>query len=292
MTLEELAKKTKNELLSLARELKIKNRSKMTKEQLIESLNTVQTKVKAKNETSIQAEVEAKKITLKQPPEPIYSVGLSTQETYRTEPLEEVRFPLPSSYNETKIALLIRDPYWLYAYWDLSRETKEQMKKDYGAWERAPLTLRVWVEQETGGSEPVFFDASVHSSTNNWYLNVHPNRRYTAELGYFSPMGKFICLARSNTVTTPRATVSEVIDEEWMIIEEDFRRLYRLAGDPQSGSVELAESLLKRLEQEKMLIESSSTQSQFVIEKLKEELRKMTEQKEQLAAENRQLKNK
>ncbi|HNX75066.1 MAG TPA: SH3 domain-containing protein [Candidatus Rifleibacterium sp.] len=47
-----------------------------------------------------------------------------------------------------------------------------------------------------------------------------------------------------------------------------------------------------RLEQEKMLIESSSTQSQFVIEKLKEELRKMTEQKEQLAAENRQLKNK
>ena len=49
---------------------------------------------------------------------------------------------------------------------------------------------------------------------------------------------------------------------------------------------------IARLEQEKMLIESSSTQSQFVIEKLKEELRKMTEQKEQLAAENRQLKNK
>ena len=88
MTLEELAKKTKNELLSLARELKIKNRSKMTKEQLIESLNTVQTKVKAKMKL-IQAEV-SQEDHLKQPPEP---VGLSTQETYRTELLEEARFP-------------------------------------------------------------------------------------------------------------------------------------------------------------------------------------------------------
>lgn len=253
MTLEELAKKTKEELLSLARELKIRNRSKMTKKQLIESLNTVQQQTEAKanadNEAFLKAEAKAGAAT-KQPPQPIYSTGLSAPETHGAERLEEIRFPLPSSYNETKITLLIRDPYWLYAYWDMSRETKEQMKKDYGDWEKAPLHLCVWEEQESGDVEPVFFDVSVHISTNNWYLNVHPNRRYTAELGYFSPSGEFIRLARSNTVITPRATVSEVIDEEWMIIEEDFRRLYRLAGDPQAGSAELAESLLKRLEQE------------------------------------------
>ena len=34
MTLEDLAKKTKEELLTLAREMKIKNRSKMTKNEL------------------------------------------------------------------------------------------------------------------------------------------------------------------------------------------------------------------------------------------------------------------
>ena len=57
-------------------------------------------------------------------------------------------------------------------------------------------------------------------------------------------------LARSNTVITPRATISEVVDEEWMIVEADFRRLYQLAGDPQAGSVELAEAVLRRLERE------------------------------------------
>ncbi len=254
MTLEELAKKTKEELLSLARELKIKNRSKMTKKQLIESLNAVQLQTEAETnankEALVKAEVEAKAAAAKQRPQPIYTTGVSTQETYGTEPLEEVRFPLPSSYNETKITLLIRDPYWLYAYWDLCRVSKERIKKEYGDWEQAPLTLRIWEEQASGNGEPVFFNVSVHTYTNNWYLNVHPNRCYTAELGYLSPTGEFISLARSNTVTTPRATASEVIDEEWMIIEEDFRRLYRLAGDPQAGSVEMAESLLKRLEQE------------------------------------------
>ena len=253
MTLEELAKKTREELLALARELKIRNRSKMTKKQLIESLNMVQqqAEAKAKTESEPFAKTEEKvEAAAGQPPQPIHTTALSAQETRGTERFAEARFPLPASYNETKVTLLICDPYWLYAYWDLSRETKEQMKRDYGDWEKAPLRLRLWEEQASGCGEPVFFDTSLHTSTNNWYLNVRPHRRYTAELGYLSPAGEFISLARSNTVTTPRATPSEVFDEEWMSIEEDFRRLYRLAGDPQAGSAELAESLLKRLTQE------------------------------------------
>ena len=30
---------------------------------------------------------------------------------------------LPYSYNETKLVLLVRDPYWAYSYWDFSGET-------------------------------------------------------------------------------------------------------------------------------------------------------------------------
>lgn len=47
---------------------------------------------------------------------------------------------------------------------------------------------------------------------------------------------------------------------------------------------------IARLEQEKMLVESGSSQSQFTIDKLKEELRQMTAIKEQLEAEVRELK--
>ncbi|HHW12045.1 MAG TPA: DUF4912 domain-containing protein [Firmicutes bacterium] len=243
MTREELAKKTREELLSLARKLKIKNRSRMKKDELIESLNLVF----KQNQTT--AEAHAKAAAEKKTPEPVYTTGLSPQ-TYPPPPGEEPRFPLPSSYNETSITLLIRDPFWLYTYWDFSREVKENLEKMFGDWQRTPLSLRVWEEQESGGMEPGFFNVPVNPVTGHWYLNVQPNRRYTVELGYIAPSGEFVALARSNTVVTPRATVSEVIDEEWMLVEEDFRRLYQLAGDPQAGSVELAESLLKRLERE------------------------------------------
>lgn len=247
MTREELAKMTKGDLLALARDFKIKNRSKMTKTELIDSLHTVYLLNKVNAET--KTETKAKACTGKTPPEPVYTTGLS-HDTYALERSEEVRFPLPSSYNETAITLLVRDPFWLYVYWDLHREIKENLNRDFGAWERAPISLKVWEEQESGGIEPGYFNVAINPAIGHWYINVQPNRRYTVELGYFSSSGDFITLALSNTVITPRATVSEIVDEEWMCIEEDFRRLYHLAGDPQAGSVELAESLRQRLERQ------------------------------------------
>ena len=127
----------------------------------------------------------------------------------------------------------------------LAGRSRRIWKKSSGHGNRTPLSLKVWEEQESGGIEPGFFNVSVNPATGHWYINVQPNHQYTVELGYFTPSGEFVILARSNTVITPRATISEVIDEEWMIIEEDFRRLYRLAGDPQAGSVELAEAALR-----------------------------------------------
>lgn len=243
MTQEELAKMTREELLSLAREFKIKNRSRMKKNELIASLNLVY----QQNKTT--AEAHAKAAAAQKPPEPVYTTGLAPA-TYPPQQSAETRFPLPSTYNETIVTLLIRDPFWLYAYWDFSREVKAELEKMFGAWQRTPLSLKVWEAQESSGLEPGFFNVSVNPATGHWYINVQPNHQYTVELGYFTPSGEFMALARSNTVVTPRATASELVDAEWMVVEEDFRRLYQLAGDPQAGSVELAEAFLKKLERE------------------------------------------
>ena len=241
MTQKDLVKVSKEELLSLARENQIKNRSKMTKAELIASLRAI----------TIQATKPIIVTETDKPPEPIYTTGIIEEENLCEERVEEEEYTLPLSYNQTKIILLVRDPYWLYTYWDLCNEVKEKLKTEYGDWERAPLGLKVCGEKESGGGQPEFFNISVSPHTNNWYINVKPNQRYSVHLGYFSPSGEFITLARSNTVVTPRDCMSEVIDEEWMIIEEDFRRLYRLAGGaPAAGSVEIVESLLKRLERE------------------------------------------
>ncbi|NLM37702.1 MAG: hypothetical protein GX202_06215, partial [Firmicutes bacterium] len=106
MTREELAKMGREELLALAGKLKIKNRSRMKKDELIDSLNLVL------QQDQTTAEAHAKAAEQKRPPEPVYTTGLSP-EAPPPQPAEEPRFPLPSSYNETVITLLIRDPFWL-----------------------------------------------------------------------------------------------------------------------------------------------------------------------------------
>lgn len=245
MTQQDLAGKSKAELLALAKEMKIKNRSRMTKEELIESLTAITQETKAATGTQAPEQPPVR------PPEPIYTTGLIQEEQYCTERIEEKVYQLPPYYNETRITLLVRDPYWLYTYWDLDAGIKAALIKDYGNWDHVPLSLRVRKEPESGGGQPEFFNIPVSPQANNWYINVQPNRKYIVDLGYYSPSGEFITLASSNAVVTPRDCMSEVIDEEWMIIEEDFLRLYRLAGGgPAAGSVELVESLLKRLERE------------------------------------------
>jgi hypothetical protein len=191
------------------------------------------------------------------PPDPStpLSAVMETKTITRQERLEESGFELPPSYNETAVVLLVRDPYWIYAYWDFREELKAELSRTFAGWEKVPLTLRVYnlSRRQPGTGEPEFFDISINHLANNWYINVgEPDKEYQVDLGYYTLDGKFHTLARSNKVTTPRDSVSPVIDEEWMIVEEKFRRLYRLASGAGWGesSVELVESLIKRLERE------------------------------------------
>lgn len=242
MTEQELSKMSKEELLVLAREKNLKYRSKMTKEELIKKL-------------TYDITLPQNRMTEPSDPShpPVFITKVETVE--RQKHVEEGAFELPPSYNQTQIVLLVRDPYWIYAYWDFRSEIKERLSASHGGWEKVPLSLRVYnySRKKTGTNEPEYFDISINHAANNWYIHVGgPNQLYQVDLGYYSPTGEFITLARSNQVTTPRDGISEVVDEEWMIVEEDFRRLYRLAGGGVLGesSIEIVESLLKRLERE------------------------------------------
>src|SRR5438093_705262 len=68
----------------------------------------------------------------------------------------------------------------------------------------------------TSGSESTVRDTPIHAGCNNWYIDVaNPPKSYRVDIGYLSPRGRFYVLARSNVVSTPRAGVSAVIDENW-----------------------------------------------------------------------------
>lgn len=154
---------------------------------------------------------------------------------------------LPHHYGDNQIYLLIRDPYWIYAYWEIQRDHQERNLAQLGGnWEAVVSVLRVYDITESK-PPPSYFDVVLKNMATSWYLNVQPNRSYYVEIGLLHRDGRFICLARSNEVTMPRAGMSDIIDEQWMSI--DFDKMYSLSGGFQVGksSAELRKLMEERL---------------------------------------------
>ena len=115
---------------------------------------------------------------------------------------EEERFLFPETYGVNRVRLLVRDPEWIFAYWDVSPSTMKDLGKSLG--ERAlalsRLTLRV-IDPVSGGSSDILLPPGARW----WYVRTDSARRtYRAELGVILPSGEFRRLAESNTVVTPR----------------------------------------------------------------------------------------
>jgi hypothetical protein len=104
--------------------------------------------------------------------------------------------PILQRYNETRAVLMVRDPHWAFAYWDVEDAQAARARKDAGF---EQLVLRVQDLQPTSS-----FDIPIQWSDSSWYIYL-PNQDadYLLELGYLAS-GKFRLLARSNVVHTPR----------------------------------------------------------------------------------------
>lgn len=125
---------------------------------------------------------------------------------------EEERFLFPASYGIDKVRLLIKDPEWLFAHWDVDPRSFQALRQAHG--ERvvalARLTLRVH-DPLSGGGSVVLLPIGARS----WYVRADEARRsYRAELGVTLPSGAFHRLAESNTVVMPRRTASDVAANE------------------------------------------------------------------------------
>ncbi len=115
---------------------------------------------------------------------------------------EEERFLFPETYGLNRIRLLVRDPEWIFAYWDVSPEAMKDLGRRLG--ERAlalsRLTLRV-LDPVSGASSDILLPLGARW----WYVRTDSARRaYRAEIGVTLPSGEFHRLAESNTVVTPR----------------------------------------------------------------------------------------
>ncbi|MGE0453796.1 MAG: DUF4912 domain-containing protein [Vicinamibacteria bacterium] len=115
---------------------------------------------------------------------------------------EEERFVFPESYASDRVRLLVKDPEWLFAHWDVSPASWGALRRELGdrAFALSRLTLKL-DDPANGALSVVLLPAGARS----WYLRTKAaHRSYRAELGLTLPTGEFRALAASNVVVTPR----------------------------------------------------------------------------------------
>jgi uncharacterized protein len=130
---------------------------------------------------------------------------------------------LPLRYDRTAVALMARDPYWLYAYWEINSASLKAIKRKLGPrFKKSVYTLRMrdWTGDGTGTEAKRWFDIDVTPSAQSHYINLESdNVSYRADLGLRAPGGIFYSLARSNVVSTPCANVSDRCETTWMNVK-------------------------------------------------------------------------
>lgn len=138
---------------------------------------------------------------------------------------------LPSEYGQDKIVLQVRDPRWIHAYWEVCHQTIEKLRNELrDDFYKAKRILRVYDVSHIifdGKNAHRFFDIHIDERADSWYVDTNgPGRSWCVDLGLLLPSGRFILIVRSNIVSTPLDGPSWITDEEWMVPEDMFSRLY------------------------------------------------------------------
>lgn len=129
----------------------------------------------------------------------------------------EAETELPEAYGTRKLFITARDPHWLYANWDL---THDQQSKLNARSAEGHLILRVYLNKIEG--HPVY-EIHVHPESRHWFAHVErAGYAYTAELGYYSAVGRWTRVASSSATVTPPDSVSENGEAEFATIPFEF----------------------------------------------------------------------
>jgi hypothetical protein len=151
---------------------------------------------------------------------------------------------------QDRLVVMVRDPYWLHAYWELAPRSIDRAQAAMGQrWHGAQPVLRLFRMQPDSAALHER-DITIHGGVRNWYVDVQdPPADYRLEIGYLAEDGSFYCLARSNEVSTPPAGTSDAVDENWKAVAENADRIFAMSGgySAQGASRELQELLEERL---------------------------------------------
>ncbi len=234
----ELVKHTRRELYAMARAYDMLGRSKMSKDELIEALARVSAKKVMPSLKPTKRRMSRKRkrrrVSVRTAGTAAHNGKTSSTALVRrpAEPVAPAPAPLPpyidrgpelpASYNGDKLEAMVRDPNWIYAYWDLNEDSRAKFSHLAigGAWVLRVHNLTV----------PNHVDIPILLEGGNWYLPVVADTEYQVEMGVLDAEGDFHAAVTSRRVKTPPVGISDVADEKWMVLEEELARLMELSG--------------------------------------------------------------
>ncbi|MBE9212617.1 DUF4912 domain-containing protein [Plectonema cf. radiosum LEGE 06105] len=213
-----LEEMTLRQLRKVASEYSVSRYSRMRKSQLLAAVREAESKkISRQAERSLEAQetVEAAKFELGQEDRTGGTLAL----------VDEGLADLPAGYGESRIVLMPRDPQWAYAYWDISNEHKEDLRRQGGQ----QLALRIYDVTDIN-----LDNQSAHSLqeypcdelAREWYLPIPvSDRDYIIDIGYRCGDGRWLVLARSARVHVPPVYPSDWIEDVFITVdfEEDLR---------------------------------------------------------------------
>lgn len=263
MALDALARKsklealTRIELLEVAAKRGITGRHRMPKERLVsailnEELPNTRTPAKAPARPTAEQQLKPAALQAAEIQQEAEQAKYMLGPTPPQEEFPPLRAELPQEYGRDKIALMVRDPYWAHAYWEVTPETISLAKAELGREHNDSASiLRAY--DVSNGEAVECFDIELSGDATNWYINFgQPGGTFCVDIGILTHSGRFYTLARSNTVSMPPVGMSDVIDEQWMSLQEEYEQMYALSGGFKVGasSIEMQQMIEKRLKEE------------------------------------------
>lgn len=165
-------------------------------------------------ETALESETEpasADAATVVKP-EPQFKKTWTRHELLIDDQLPE----LPETYGEDKLITLVRDPFWIHAYWDLAPATLARAHAEGGQ----RMVLRVHDVTDLifdGRNAHHWFEIPVAEYVRNWNINVPSDgRNYLVELGWVTGEGRFLSVMRSTIADVPIGRPSPIIADKFV----------------------------------------------------------------------------
>ncbi len=104
---------------------------------------------------------------------------------------------------------LAKDPYWVHLSWVLPEDCPA-------------VNLEIKVKNLSQQAE---FYQKVNSDSRSWYIQLNqPDQKFVFELGFWDENGSFRTVLCSNEIKTPTNRPSNIIDSQWMVIDEFYQR--------------------------------------------------------------------